>query len=37
VDALRQKGAELLKRSPCFQALVGPAPVRAAGASTLCP
>jgi NTE family protein len=37
VDALRQKGAELLKQSPCFQALLGPAPVRAAGASTLCP
>ena len=36
VNALRRKGAELLRQSPCFQALVAPPASRPAN-SWLCP
>lgn len=36
VDALRRKGAELLRQSPCFQALVAP-PASRPATSWLCP
>lgn len=36
VDALRRKGAELLRQSPCFQALIAPVANRPAN-SWLCP
>jgi NTE family protein len=34
VDALRRKGAELLRQSACFQELIHPAPAGTAGAAT---